>query len=256
MNDRRSTHGNVVPLRPANEDSPLPKLGHGTGIDFVARLDIAKAQNRMLAMVVAATTTTHEVEKAVEHYEVLDAEWNAKAGPDVDIMPADAKVHECYSIIRHFDVSAGYGFITPDNGLPDAVLHGSTLKASGFPAAPLGARIACQILEGPNGLRVHRVYSMDASHATPPSDLPRDEPYPAEAESEWVLATVMRFDFVRGHGYLTVPSHSVMAYCQIETLRRFGFFELSPGQLVQIRWGQTARGPTVAEMRIIEDREL
>jgi CspA family cold shock protein len=257
MNDRRSTHGNVVPLRPANEDSPaLPELGHGTGKDFVARLDLAKAQNRLLAMVVAAASTTPEVEAAVERYEALDAEWSANAADADTIPPSQCEMHEVFGAIGHFDVSGGYCFIIPDNGLPDAILHGTTLRASGFSTAPLGARIACQIIETPSGLRVHRVYSMDVSTATPPSELPRDEPYPAVAESPWEAATVMRFDYLRGYGYLASQAQSGLIYCQIETLRRFGFFELRPGQRVQIRCGQTARGPTVAEMRPDYDSQL
>jgi CspA family cold shock protein len=256
MNDHRSTQGTVSPLLPANDDQAPPRLGQGTGKEFVARLDLATAQNRLLAMVVASTTTHHQAEEAAERYAALDDAWNSNPDPDTDTMPADGAVYECCGFITHFDVSAGFGFITPDNGLPQAALHASTLKVSGLSAAPRGARIMCQIVETASGFRVHRVYRIDARCATPPSKLDCEEIYPAEAESSWVEATIMRFDFVKGHGYLTVPSQNVTVYCQAETVRRFGFFQMRPGQEVQIRWGQTARGPTVAELRMIEDFPL
>jgi CspA family cold shock protein len=35
----------------------------------------------------------------------------------------------------------------------------------------------------------------------------------------------------------------------METLRRFGFTELRPGQIVQVRWGLGSKGHMAAELR-------
>uniref|UniRef100_UPI0013D46CBD cold-shock protein n=1 Tax=Acinetobacter baumannii TaxID=470 RepID=UPI0013D46CBD len=86
---------------------------------------------------------------------VLDAEWRAAADFDPDMIPHGAEVLEVYGAIRWFDPRAGFGYIVPDNGSPEATIHATTLKDSGFSVAPLGATVSCQIIETLAGLRVH-----------------------------------------------------------------------------------------------------
>jgi CspA family cold shock protein len=40
-----------------------------------------------------------------------------------DIADETANVVELAGMIKWFDVSKGYGFIVPDNGMPDILLH-------------------------------------------------------------------------------------------------------------------------------------
>ena len=52
-----------------------------------------------------------------------------------------ATIIELSGVIKWFDVSKGYGFIVPDNGLPDILLHVTCLRRDGFQTAYEGARI-------------------------------------------------------------------------------------------------------------------
>ena len=52
--------------------------------------------------------------------------------------PAD--LVEMSGRIKWFDVSKGYGFIVPDNGGADVLLHVTALRRDGFQTAPEGAR--------------------------------------------------------------------------------------------------------------------
>ena len=52
-----------------------------------------------------------------------------------------ASVIELSGVIKWFDVSKGYGFIVPDNGLPDILLHVTCLRRDGFQTAYEGARV-------------------------------------------------------------------------------------------------------------------
>jgi CspA family cold shock protein len=45
------------------------------------------------------------------------------------------EVFEIAGAIKWFDVSKGYGFIVPDNGLADVLLHVTCLRAGGFQTA-------------------------------------------------------------------------------------------------------------------------
>ena len=42
---------------------------------------------------------------------------------------ADVKIIHVTGFVKWFDVARGYGFIIPDNGMPDVLLHLSCLKA-------------------------------------------------------------------------------------------------------------------------------
>ena len=232
-NGRKSGNGSVV-----------RELGQGSGKDFVARIDLVGAAARIVDMV--------GLEEAADQHEVRrDGDGALAEG----IGQGECVQHEVFEIagaIRWFDASRGYGFIVPDDDLPEAELNGTTLRTSGFTVAPIGARLTCEVVTGPSGLCVSRVLSMDTSTGSDPSQMPKDEPHPAAAEGPWETASVRWFNAVRGYGYLSIGARRPIIYCQCETMRRYGFFELRPGQRLQVRWGPGKRGPTVAEMRACE----
>ena len=67
--------------------------------------------------------------------------------------------------IKWFDVSKGFGFIVPDGGLPDILIHVTVLRRDGFQTAYEGARIVCEVLRRDRGLQAFRVIEMDESTA-------------------------------------------------------------------------------------------
>ena len=48
---------------------------------------------------------------------------------------------EISGVIKWFDASKGYGFIVPDNGWPDVLLHVTVLRRDGYQTAYEGARL-------------------------------------------------------------------------------------------------------------------
>src|SRR5689334_2143738 len=63
--------------------------------------------------------------------------------------------------IKWFDVAKGYGFIVPDTGGQDILLHVSVLRRDGYQAAFEGARVVVEAVERPKGMQVFRILSMD-----------------------------------------------------------------------------------------------
>src|SRR5690606_41209915 len=82
---------------------------------------------------------------------------------------AGLEVFEVAGSIKWFDASKGYGFIVPDNGLGDVLLHVTCLRAGGFQTAYEGARVHCQVMKRPKGMQAFRILSMDESTAIHPS---------------------------------------------------------------------------------------
>src|SRR6478752_5520830 len=52
-----------------------------------------------------------------------------------------ASLVEISGVIKWFDASKGYGFIVPDNGWPDVLLHVTVLRRDGYQTAYEGARL-------------------------------------------------------------------------------------------------------------------
>jgi len=156
---------------------------------------------------------------------------------------------EITGFIKWFDVSKGYGFIVPDNGMPDVLVHVTCLRRDGFQTAYEGARVVAEVHERQKGLQCFRVISMDESTAIHPSQLPPRTHVAVTPTSGLERAWVKWFNRLRGFGFLTRGEGTPDIFVHMETLRRFGLTELRPGQLVLVRYGEGPKGLMAAEVR-------
>ncbi len=152
--------------------------------------------------------------------------------------------------IKFFDHTKGYGFITPDEGLPDVLLHVSCLRAGGYQTAPLGARVRCQVLKRPRGLQAFRILDMDADSPSVAASVPVRSFYVApEPQSEWERAVVEWFDRERGYGFLKSMSDGCAIFVHGGVLLQSGFATLRPRERLEVRWGSSAKGRVAVDLR-------
>src|SRR5450432_2017048 len=157
---------------------------------------------------------------------------------------------EISGVIKWFDASKGYGFIVPDNGWPDVLLHVTVLRRDGYQTAYEGARLICECVQRAKGYQAFRILSMDESTAIHPAQmLPPRTHVSVTPTSGLERAQVKWFNRLRGFGFLTCGEGTPDIFVHMETLRRFGMTELRPGQYVLVRFGPGSKGMMAAEIQ-------
>ncbi len=159
-------------------------------------------------------------------------------------------VVEVVGVIKWFDVSKGYGFIVPDNGAGDVLLHVTCLRRDGYQTAYEGARIVCEALARPKGLQAFRVLSMDETTAVHPAQMPPPRTHVTVTPTSGLERAIVKwFNRLRGFGFLTRGEGTPDIFVHMETLRRYGITELRPGQTVLVRFGPGPKGMMASEVR-------
>ena len=183
-------------------------------------------------------------------------------------------VEELFTIrgtVKWFNPAKGFGFVTPEDGSGDVFMHLSSLRQSGYEAAPDGANIVCEAARRAKGVQVVRIVELGAApspmrqpelngsaddNAAPmgfgyPRPRPKPRFPPVLGEGEFQTATVKWFSPAKGYGFLTCGEGEQDIFIHVAVLRRQGLSDLLPGQTVQVRVGQGPKGPQAAEVQLV-----
>jgi cold shock protein len=159
--------------------------------------------------------------------------------------------------VKWYDAVKGYGFVVPDGGGSDVMVHASCVRAFGRVALSEGAHVRLVAMASARGLQAQKLVEVNEPEGGAPPGFAEDarptEFLGLEVESGPLQpARVKWFDKQKGFGFVNVFGKNEDVFVHMETVRRCGFQDLSSGEGMAVRTFRGPRGMMVAELRLWE----
>ncbi len=175
----------------------------------------------------------------------------ADAGPDgsVDRASCGSGLMSVRGRVKWYDTTKGYGFVVPEDGDGDILLHGNVLRSFGFSSVAEGAEIVLTVQETDRGRQATEVVEIVPIVGPADTTAALFDPASGQAAGPLEPARVKWFDRIKGFGFVNVYGKLEDVFLHMETLRQFGYGEVIAGDVLAVRVTAGPRGPMVYEVR-------
>jgi len=157
-----------------------------------------------------------------------------------------------YGHVKWYDAIKGYGFVVPEQGGSDVMIHSSCVRAFGKVALGEGSKVTLVAQEGPRGLQAQKLMEViepEVGVAAPGiAETEHSAEFPATEAGPLEPARVKWFDKQKGFGFINVFGKPEDVFVHMETVRRCGFQDLAWGEAIVVRTFRGPRGLMVAEV--------
>ncbi len=175
--------------------------------------------------------------------------------------PADGDTRIISGQVKWYDPVKGYGFIVPEQGDADVLVHSTCVRGSGRVTLIEGAKIRVLSAKGARGLQAREILEIEDpepaeqpgfSEDAKPTEFLRQDTQVGPMQP----ARVKWFDKQKGFGFVNVFGEPEDIFIHMEILRRCGFQDLMSGEAVVVRTFRGPRGLMAAEVGLWESANM